>query len=126
MVATGFSLSEIEDEVVEGDGGGEGVLQDADGVVLAEDEVEGGEAGPNEGDDPKDGGHDVMASALAMNGLHDPAKGEHESSDVADEFPRVEGEAAGAEEGGVHPFVEGVPDGHVFWRKWEMGKEGNW
>jgi hypothetical protein len=115
-----------EVEVVDGDEGGEGVREEADGVGFAEDEVEQEEGGAEKRHVPEGAGHDGAAGFAGGDQLDDPPAGEHERADVADDFPAVNGDAEEVEKFGVHEELSVSERLGVFWRRGRVYTSGEW
>lgn len=100
-----FFVFEDEVEVVGGDEGGEGVGEEADGIGFAEGEVEEQEGGAGEGEVPEGVGDDGAAGFSGGVELEEPAAGEEEGAEVADEFPGGDGEGEEGKEMCMHGYL---------------------
>jgi hypothetical protein len=85
-VGSGFG-AKVEVEVVAGDGKGEGVGEDADGVVLTEDEIGEEEQASRDTHIPEDAGKDWTPGFFGSIDLDKPTAGKEEDAEVTDHFP---------------------------------------
>ena len=95
-------MGDVEVEVVGPEAGGEEETEDADGVILAKDEVEQIHEASHHAQDPEQPGDNRFARLAGGQQLHELARAEHENAQVADEFPGGNGNAEEREQGFVH------------------------
>ena len=91
-----FSMTaEVEIEIVGRNREGKEVREDADGIVFPEDEVAEQKEAPGDAHVPEDTGKNRAAGLPGSVDLDEPAPGEEDHAEIADEFP---GSDPGAEE----------------------------